>query len=345
MVPERSDVPLLAVILYSPVCLSSVLCGVNQSMQRVVILGTGGTIAGTGDDPLRNWHYQAAQLSVAQLVAAVPALSGMPLEAIQVAQLDSKDMGWLVWRALGQVLAVHLARDEVAGVVITHGTDTLEETAYLLHRLADARKPIVLTAAMRAATSPDADGPANLLAAVRVVQEASRRGVGGVVVVLQGRVWAGGQVRKAHSTQIDAFDAGGHAPLACLSPDGAWGQATNWPTPGLAGWPLLEQSPPRVEIVHSHADADGWLVDAALAHMSGHGPLRGLVVAGTGHGTLHRGLQQALARATAAGVTVWRSSRVARGGVQAREDDEFAAAGDMTPAQARVALMLYLLGA
>jgi L-asparaginase len=317
-------------------------------MQKVVILGTGGTIAGTANDPSRAWAYQAAQLSVAQLIEAVPALQGVPLEAVQVAQVDSKDMSWSIWRQLGRALHVQLARDDVAGVVITHGTDTLEETACLLQALHDGAKPVVLTAAMYPATSPDADGPGNLRDAVRVVQESARRGLGGVVAVMHGRVWSAIDVRKAHSHALDAFDGGGASPLVALAQDdrseAVWPSA--WPACGRFGWGYLEVNPPRVEIVCSHADADGWLVRAMLAHaQTSERPLRGIVVAGTGHGTLHEGLTQALREATQQGITVWRSSRVARSGVLAREGDEWPAVPHLTAAQARVALTLSLLGA
>ena len=317
-------------------------------MQKVVILGTGGTIAGTANDPSRAWAYQAAQLSVAQLIEAVPALQGVPLEAVQVAQVDSKDMSWSIWRQLGRALHVQLARDDVAGVVITHGTDTLEETACLLQALHDGAKPVVLTAAMYPATSPDADGPGNLRDAVRAVQESARRCLGGVVAVMHGRVWSAIDVRKAHSHALDAFDGGGASPLVALAQDdrseAVWPSA--WPACGRFGWGYLEVNPPRVEIVCSHADADGWLVRAMLAHaQTSERPLRGIVVAGTGHGTLHEGLAQALREATQQGITVWRSSRVARGGVLAREGDEWPAVPHLTAAQARVALTLSLLGA
>ena len=342
-------------------------------MQKVVILGTGGTIAGTGHDPSRAWAYQAAQLSVAQLVEAVPALQGVPLEAVQVAQVDSKDMSWSVWRQLGRALHLHLARDDVAGVVITHGTDTLEETACLLQALHDGAKPVILTAAMYPATSPHADGPANLQDAVRAVQEAARRGLGGVVAVMHGRVWSANDVRKSHSRALDAFDGGGALPLLTFKPldaspdegvaqtlagfglraeahqQDAWTEEVwphAWPACGRLGWGYLEADPPRVEIVCSHADADGWLVRAMLAYgEAAERPLRGIVVAGTGHGTLHEGLTQALREAARQGVTVWRSSRVARGGVLAREGDEWPAVPDLTAAQARVALTLSLLAA
>ena len=305
-------------------------------MAHVLILGTGGTIAGAGADPARPWSYEAARLSVASLVEAVPDLAQLPLLTEQVAQVDSKDMGLAIWQALGLAIRAALRRQDVSAIVITHGTDTLEETACLLHALHAGEKPIVLTAAMRPATSPLADGPANLLWAVQVAHAAASRGEGGVAVALAGRVWSARDVRKAHSHAIDAFDGGDAPPLNDSSP---------WPAPDALGWQLLDASrAPRVEIVFSHADADGWLVDAALAHASStQTKLDGLVVACTGHGTWHRGLEAALSRARDVGVVVWRSSRVARGGVQPRPDDEWVAAGDATPAQARVRLMLQLL--
>ncbi len=316
-------------------------------MQKVVILGTGGTIAGTASDATRPWAYQAATVSVADLVAGVPALAGLPIEVLQVAQVDSKDMSWSVWQALGHALREHLATSDVAGVVITHGSDTLEETAYWLHQLTDGAKPIVLTAAMRPATAADADGPRNLADAVSVAFEASRRGLGGVVAVLDGCVWAADQVRKSHTTGLDAFDAGGASPLLVLDSVGQWTQAVPaWPRPAAQGWSCLQaQRPPRVEIVHNHVGADGWIVDAMLAQARGGDALRGIVVACTGHGTVSEPLAQALRRAAERGVLVWRSSRVSRGGVVNRDGDEWPACGAITPAQARVALMLSLMQA
>ena len=319
-----------------------------MSAQRVVILGTGGTIAGTGDDPGRAWSYRAAQLSVEQLVTAVPALAAVPLETMQVAQVDSKDMTWAVWRALGQALAAQLSRADVAGVVVTHGTDTLEETAWLLNALHDGSKPVVLTAAMRPATAPDADGPRNLLDAVHAVQALSARQVGGVFVVMQSVAWPAQHVRKAHSHALDAFDGGGAMPVGRVDSQGVWDWSLqDVPACGGVGWPWLDMVPPRVEIVTSHADADGWVVDALVAHsqVSAQRPLRGLVVASTGHGTLHEGMTAALVRAASAGVLVWRSSKVARGGVMPREGDRWTGVPGLTASQARVAMILHLLGA
>ncbi|RZL03763.1 MAG: asparaginase [Rubrivivax sp.] len=311
----------------------------------VVVLGTGGTIAGTGAGP-DDVAYRAAQLSVAQLLHAVPGLSGVALETEQVAQVDSKDMDWPVWQVLAQHIRLALARPEVGAVVITHGTDTLEETAYLLHRLLDVHKPVVLTAAMRAATSAQADGPRNLRHAVRVAEHAAAQGQSGVVVVMGGVVWPGHAVRKSHSWHIDAFDGGGAEPLGRIADNGAIVDAAPWVPPGGAGWSCLDGArAPRVEIVTSHAGADGRVVEALLMHDAPAGDaVKGLVVACTGHGTLHQGLTRALEKAEQQGIRVWRSSRVARGGVQARQGDHWPAAGSLTAAQARVALMLDLLG-
>ena len=159
---------------------------------KIVVLGTGGTIAGTSVDAADNVGYTAAQLEVSSLVRAVPPLADVPLEAEQVAQVDSKDMSHAVWRALALRCAHHLARPEVAGIVITHGTDTLEETAWFLQRVLAPAKPIVLTAAMRPATALQSDGPQNLLDAVCVARSAV---ASGVVAVLGGQVHGAGDLR------------------------------------------------------------------------------------------------------------------------------------------------------
>ena len=307
-------------------------------MQSVVILGTGGTIAGTAADPGDDIGYTAAQIGVAQLVAALPALAGERIECEQVAQLDSKDMDHATWQRLAQRCAHHLARADVAGVVVTHGTDTLEETALFLQRVLAPVKPLALTGAMRPATSLQADGPQNLADALRVVREP---GAGGVVAVLGGRVLAAGDVRKAHPYRLDAFDAGDAGPIAVVA-EGSVRRSRPWPAPrAQAALDCIAAEPagwPRVEIVTSHAGADGRLVQALV----GQG-VAGIVVAGTGNGTLHAALEWALAEAQACGVSVVRATRCAAGAVVGGEP-RFAAAGALTPAKARVALMLDLMG-
>lgn len=308
-------------------------------MQRkIVILGTGGTIAGTATGAVEEPGYRAAQLGVAQLVAAVPALAALPLECEQVAQLDSKDMDHATWQRLAQRMAAHLARDEVQGVVITHGTDTLEETAYFLHRVLAPAKPVVLTAAMRPATAPDADGPQNLLDAVTVVRGTEARGVS---VVMAGSVFHPLGLHKAHTQRLDAFEGGEAGPIGHVE-QGVLTCVREWPAGmplGIAAIASDASAWPRVEIVTSHAGADGRWVNALV--QSG---ARGLVVAGTGSGTVHRALEAALLHAQAAGVLVVRSSRCAFGGV-AGNGSPWPAAAAQTSVQARIDLMLDLLAA
>jgi len=308
-------------------------------MQRtdgvIVVLGTGGTIAGTAAQAGDNIGYTAAQLGVAQLLKAVPALAGVPLEAEQVAQVDSKDMDDAVWRALVQRAAHHLARPEVAGLVVTHGTDTLEETAWLLQRVLAPAKPVVLTAAMRPATSLQPDGPQNLLDAVAVARHPDARGV---VAVLGGVVHGAADVAKVHTYRIDAFDSGDAGPVARIE-EGRLRVFRPWPAgPALGAALVARETWPRVGIVLSHAGADGLLVDALVRQGA-----RGIVAAGTGHGTLHHELEAALLRAQSGGVRVLRCSRVGRGPVLAQAGDVLPAGGELSPVKARVELLLQLL--
>ncbi len=133
------------------------------SRNKIVVLATGGTLAGTAADPGDNIGYRAAQLGIDQLLEAIPALRGLPVQAEQVAQIDSKDMSFEIWRALALRCRHWLAQVDVAGLVITHGTDTLEETAFFLQSVLAPAKPVVLTAAMRPATALLADGPQNIV--------------------------------------------------------------------------------------------------------------------------------------------------------------------------------------
>jgi len=304
--------------------------------QRVVILGTGGTIAGTAASAADNVGYTAAQLGVQALVDAVPPLAGALLECEQVAQLDSKDMTHAVWQLLAQRVAHHLARDDVAGVVVTHGTDTLEETAYFLHRVLAPRKPVVFAAAMRPATALQADGPQNLLDAVTVARAPGARGV---VAVLAGSVHGALDVSKRHSWRLDAFDSGDAGPIALVR-EGRVQALREWPSGEALGLDRVTCDVtrwPAVEMVVSHAGASGLAVDALVAK-----GVRGLVVAGTGNGTVHAALEAALADAQDSGVQVLRAARSA-GGVVGEDPSALPSAGVLTPAKARVELLLQLL--
>ena len=309
----------------------------------LVILGTGGTIAGTAARARDNLGYTAAQRSVADLLSGLPAPAGALIEVEQVAQLDSKDMDAATWQRLARRVAHHLARPAVTGVVITHGTDTLEESAWLLHRVLAPAKPVVLVAAMRPATALVPDGPQNLLDAFAV---ALSPGAQGVLAVLAGRVHLANSVRKVHTYRLDAFESPEGGPLGVVE-EGVLRRFRAWPesdTPPALGLAVLQAEAPTwpwVEIVTSHAGARPEAVRALVA--SG---VQGLVVAATGNGTLHSALQTALDEARAAGVTVWLCTRCASGVLVAAGGPHHAVpAAAMSPWQARIELMLGLMAA
>ena len=318
----------------------------QSDLRKVVVIGTGGTIAGAAADPQSHLGYVAGALGVAELIAAVPSLHGLPLEADTLARMDSCDMDHATWALLARLAAEHLARPDVAGVVVTHGTDTLEETAYFLHRTLAAVKPVVLTAAMRPASALSADGPQNLFDAITV---ARCNGAAGVLAVLAGRIHAGADLRKVHGYQVDAFSSG-DAALVGLLEDGQVRRLRPWPTAPLhrvaasalgdaAAWPV-------VDIVTSHAGARAATLDALVAAGA-----HGVVIAGTGNGSVHAELLAAARRAQARSVRVVRASRCLLGGVVAGRaegpldaaTDALPSAGRLTPVQARIELLLDLL--
>jgi L-asparaginase len=217
-----------------------------------------------------------------------------------------------------------VAQEDVQGVVITHGTDTLEETAYFLQTVLQPSKPVALTCAMLPANALDSDGPGNLKDALAWVQRADAKGV---VVACASQVHVGHAVQKSHSQQRNPF----------TSQDKVMHPA-HLHVPSVAKV-LACQEWPRVEIVFNHAGADGRQVRTLMAHDAP----QGWVVAGTGNGTLHHALEAALLDAQKRGAYVLRASRCAQGGVQSREADVLPHAGSLTAVQARVALMLHLM--
>jgi L-asparaginase len=288
----------------------------------------------------------------------VSAPAGFEVQAEQVCQIDSKDLGPAHWQRLVAALVSQLERADVAAVVVTHGTDTMEETAYLLQRVLAPDKPVVLTGAMHPASAETADGPRNLADALVVASDAAARGQGGVVVVVAGLVLSGTEVRKLHSRRLDAFGAGDAGPLAHIEA-GRVQRLREWPRTVALGARVVATPValwPQVEIVVSHAGANGRIVKLLMT-----AGIDGLVVAATGNGTLHSELESALVKAERSGVKVLRSTRCAAGGVTDPQDDgapqlpagavasasprRLPSAGQLTPVQARVELLLNLLAA
>ncbi|WP_431096237.1 asparaginase [Polaromonas aquatica] len=315
-----------------------------MSLQNIVILGTGGTIAGTAASTSDNIGYTAAQVGVDQLVAAIPPFAKLgPFVTEQVAQIDSKDMSFEVWARLAARVNHFLAQPDVQGIVITHGTDTLEETAYFLHAVCRPAKPVVLACAMRPATALAPDGPQNLLDAVAVARHS---GAAGVVAVCAGTIHSALDVQKVHTYKVDAFDSGDAGPVGYVE-EGSLRLVRNWPVAHaesaqiaikMIATGVIPAQWPRVEIVMNHAGASGAVVQALQAQ-----GVRGLVVAATGNGTLHRDLEAALLQAQAAGVRVLRATRCLNGRVLPTPGDVLPDSRGLSPVKARIELVLQLL--
>ncbi len=309
--------------------------------KKLLVLGTGGTIAGVAADPGDNVGYVAGSLGVESLLSGLsPSLQDkMSLISEQISQVDSKDMDFAIWATLARRVAQALADPEVSGLVITHGTDTLEETAYFLHLVSHAKKPVVLTCAMRPDSSAQRDGPQNLADALAVAACDEARGV---VVVCAGRVHSAEHLQKVHTYRLDPFDSG-EAGLVALVEEGCVRSFRRWPSPVRIVDPLvlpLDGPWPRVEIVGNHVQADGWLPRALLAA----GGLDGLVVAGTGNGSLSKPLTQALLACQAAGVEIRRVSRCLGGPLLPLPEEDFLAESGLSTVKARIKLVLELLG-
>lgn len=325
----------------------------SACLPRIAVVATGGTIAGaltgtTAAAPAAvslTAHYQAGILEIGDLLEALPVLASVAhIEAEQSVQIDSKDMTLAYWSQLVYRVNALLTRAEIDGVVITHGTDTLEETAFLLHLGVKSSKPVVLTAAMRPATALSADGPLNLFNAVTVAAHQAAIGQG-VLVVLNNQIHCARDVTKTSTYAVDAFRSPEVGALGWVqdgrvefqrAPQRRHTCASELEAP-LEAWPL-------VEIVTNYAGVSTVLVDALMA-----AGVRGIVAAGTGNGSLGAPLQQALAQAVRRGVAVVRASRVGAGHVMRNgvvPDDElgFVSAGTLNPYKARVLLMLALSG-
>ena len=308
-------------------------------MPILALIATGGTIAGAAASATDTTGYTAGALGADALLAAVPQLAGVAeIRAEQLFNLDSKDMGPAHWLALGRRARALLDDPAIDGIVVTHGTDTLEETAAFLDLTLASAKPVVLTAAMRPATALSADGPMNLYSAACVAAQPDSAGRG-VLVSFGDAIFPALGVRKCHTHRLDAF-AGGSA--------GAIGRSD--PLRYFAPPPLRKRGPvplppdldelPRVDVLHVGAGTPPGLIDLMIADGA-----RGLVLALPGNGSLPAAWDTAVAGAVARGIPVVRASRVGMGPVARKALDErldTRPAGELPASQARVALMLAL---
>lgn len=310
---------------------------------RVHLLATGGTIAGEAGSDV-DPGYRSGAVALDGLVRAVPGLRGLAdLTGEQVAQVGSQDMTDALWLALaGRVNALFTA-DQADGVVITHGTDTAEETGYFLHLVVKSDRPVVLTGAMRPSTSLSADGPLNLFNAVAVAADPAARGRG-AIVVLNDDLHSARDVTKSSTTDVQAFIS----PGAGLMGTASYGRIRYFRRPTHRHTTESEFSVdgierlPRVDILYAHA---GMLAD--LVHASVARGARGIVMAGMGNGNVSTDTAHALADAANTGVAVVRSSRVVSGDVGRNielDDDTLGliASDQLNPQKSRVLLQLCL---
>ncbi|MCU0223507.1 MAG: type II asparaginase [Acidobacteria bacterium] len=315
----------------------------QASLPKVVILATGGTIAGVQPkegDP----GYKSGSLSIESLIGAAPGVDKLAvLEGEQIASIGSQDMNDAVWLKLARRVNEVLARPDVAGIVITHGTDTLEETGFFLGLVTKSDKPVVLVGSMRPATSTSPDGPLNLYNGVAVAADPAAKGLG-ILVVANDDLHSARYITKTNTTDVQTFISTGRGALgeAYYGKMVVYGAPSNRHTTrsefSLDGLTAL----PRVDIVYAYENVDGTQVKAAVAAGA-----RGIVLAGVGDGNGTQALIDALAEAAKQGVVVVRSSRVGSGIVRRNielNDDKlgFVAGVDLNPPKARVLLRLAL---
>jgi L-asparaginase len=315
----------------------------STEIPNVVVLATGGTIAGAAaaaDDGV----YQAGNVPVDSLIQAVPEAGGLAnLTGKQISAIGSQDMNDAVWMQLAKELDEQLAKESVSGAVITHGTDTMEETAFYLNLVVDSEKPVVLTGAMRPATALSADGPLNLYNSVAVAASEKARGYG-VLVVANDSIHGAREVAKTNTLTVQAFESPNMGLLGALH----YGTFRMFRRPqrkhttnSIFSIKTIETLP-KVAIIFAHSNMDGNLIRAAVANGA-----KGIVLAGVGNGNASQLAIAAMREATEQGVVIVRSTRSSSGAVlrnQEINDDEkgFVVSDQLNPAKARVLLQLGL---
>jgi len=309
---------------------------------NVVILATGGTIAGSAAGST-NAQYDAGQLGVDILIKTVPEIQDIAnIKGEQVANISSNNMTNEIWLKLTKRVNELLKSGDADGIVITHGTDTLEETAYFLNLVVKSDKPVVLVGAMRSATSMSADGPLNLYNAVSVAADKSSAG-NGVLVVLNDEIHAAREVTKTNTSSVDTFKSRNTGQIGRVYYGKVVYTAKNLKkhTKNSVFDVSKLDTLPRVDIVYSHANDYGDIVEHLVKMGS-----KGIVHAGTGNGSIHNDVMVTLKVAQDSGVRVVRSSIVGSGFIDPSKkmdyDGKFILGSDLNPQKARILLMLGL---
>jgi len=316
----------------------------SNDLPNVVILATGGTIAGTAEGADQA-GYTAGQLGVTTMIESVPGIQELAnLKGEQISNVGSQDMSIDIWLTLADRINTLLASNEVDGIVITHGTDTQEETAYFLNLVVKSDKPVVTTGAMRPATAISAEGPLNLYNAVAVA--ASPKSIGkGVMVVMNDQIHSAHDATKISTTAVQSF----MSPVEGQIGGVIYGNIEYYRSPYSIHTTKSEFSVkgvmelPRVDIMYAYAD-----MPADFINYSIKAGAKGIVIAGVGNGNMNAATLEAVKKATEHGIVVVRSTRLPSGDVlrnaEVNDDDYGTVVSDeLNPAKARVLLMLTLL--
>lgn len=318
-------------------------CMAMANKPSIRILATGGTIAGAGASASES-SYKAGQVGIDALLNAVPDIHRIAsVKGEQIAKIGSQDMNDAIWLLLAQRINTLLSQSDVDGVVVTHGTDTMEETAYFLNLTIKSDKPVVLVGAMRPSTSLSADGPMNLLNAVATAADKQAWGKG-VMIVMNGEILGARSAVKMHTLSVASFQAAEEGPLGYVQGSKVHflSQNTKCHTTQTVFDVTGLKTLPKVGIVYSHSQVDQDVMIPFLT--KGY---QGIVHAGVGNGNIHANILPKLEEARKKGIIVVRSSRVPVGptSLDAEVDDKkygFVASLELNPQKARVLLMLAL---
>jgi len=311
----------------------------------VYLLATGGTIAGASSSQTST-TYKAGSLTAEQIIASVPGIDN--LANIKYEQVYNKDSGNVTlsdWLKLANEVTKVINDPKVDAIVITHGTDTLEETAYFLDLVIKSKKPIVVVGSMRAATALSADGPLNLYNAIAVAINPQSTGRG-VLVAMNEKIFAGREATKTHTTNVDTFQAPNSGPIGQVVM-GKVRYNSSVARPNTVNTPFSVEdvkSLPSVAVIYEHAGVDTEMLDNILKTKS----LKGIVIAGVGDGNIPDYEKNFLTEARKKGIVIVRSSRVGSGEVSYDYNNldttyNLIAGDDLNPQKARILLMLSLL--
>lgn len=330
----KNIISLIVFLLLSVSCL--------EAKPKIVILATGGTIAGSIDSELETTGYKAGVIGVETLIKAVPQIKDIAqVSGEQIANIDSSNMNDEIWLKLAKKINELLKKD-VDGIVITHGTDTMEETAYFLNLTVKSNKPVVLVGAMRPATAMSADGPKNLYNAVALAANENAKNKG-VMIAMDDKILGARGVVKTHTLNVDAFTSPDFGNLGYIVDGKVFFYNTiskdhTTKTPfDISKLKTL----PKVDILYTYSN-DGSGVAAKALFENG---TQGLVIAGSGAGSIHENQKEVLKDLIKKGLKVVVSTRVVAGSVAINKDDQnlgFISAQNLNPQKARVLLMLAL---